>query len=159
MKKRFMALCLSIVALATISGCGMFQKDYKVEEFTAQTESYKKGTQDLMQKLVAMQYEHDAENKVKEKDEYKKISEALKYFESLKESSAPANVQEHVKKLKEKSKLMVVYYDSIVKSYIDAKGDQTTLIKSLSEIIRKDENKALVADFTAEMVDSIAKNN
>ncbi|MGL4662738.1 MAG: hypothetical protein ACRCV7_03515 [Culicoidibacterales bacterium] len=159
MKKRLMALCMSIVALATVTGCGVAQKDYKAEEFASQTESYKKGSQELMQKLVAMKYEHDSENKIKEKDEYKKIAEALKYFENLKESSAPGDIQEHVKKLKEKSKTMLAYYDSMVKSYVDAKGDQTAFIKALSEIIRKDENKLLVKEFVSEMVDSTPKNN
>lgn len=151
MKKWFMILCMTVTSLALLAGCGTEQKDFKIDEFKTQAESYKTASQELMQKLIAMKYDKAEENKIKEQEEYKKLSSTLKYFESIKDTSAPSELQENVKTMKEKAKTMQTYFDSMVKAYVEAKGDQTTFVKALSEIVRKDENKTVVRDFTNAM--------
>lgn len=147
-----MILCVTVTSLVLLAGCGVEQKDFKADEFKTQAESYKTASQEFMQKMIGMKYDKENENKVKEQAEYKKLADTLKYFESVKDASAPSELQGHVKTMKEKAKAMQGYFDSMVKAYVDAKGDQTTFVKALSEIVRKEENKTLVRDFTSAMV-------
>lgn len=152
MKKWFMIICVSITSLVLLAGCQVEQKEFKVDEFKTQAESYRTASQEFMQKLIAIKYDKENESKIKEQTEYKKLSDTLKYFENIKDTSAPSEFQGDVKTMKEKAKAMQVYFDSMVKVYIEAKGDQSTFVKSLSEIVRKEENKTTVRDFTSAMV-------
>lgn len=152
MKKWLTIVCAVLTSLIVLTGCGAEQKDYKVEEFKTQAETYKNASQEVMQKMIAVKYETDSEDKVKNQEEYKKLAASLKYFANLKEATAPNEIQNDVKIVKEKANAMQAYFDSMIKSYVDAKGEQSPFIKSLSEIVRKSENKTLVQEFSNALV-------
>lgn len=147
MKKWIKILCMNMIALIALSGCGMMSKDFKADEFKSEKETYQKASQDLIQHFIAVQYGSDGENKVKEKEAYKQLSESLSYFEHLKLESAPSEIQPDLKIVKEKVKAVETYYEQLVSRYAEAKGDQVTVVRLLSEVIEKSENKTLMKEF------------
>lgn len=150
MKKIIKNFIIAIGVLLTMAGCANSNNNnnFSIDQFVSNAKTYQHESGTLIGNLTSGKYDRTSADKIKESDEYKKLSESLKYFAEIDENKTDGNIKNDVQTVKSKANDVKKYYDNMINEYVNNKEEPA---RTISEFVRKPEYVTLTGDFIMAM--------